>query len=73
MKTNQVSIGKLVGVFAFSAALWPGLVFGQWDFAPPTTANAQRNALNVVHTRVNWLQNKTRTASSPAAEQGYDG
>jgi hypothetical protein len=72
MKTNQVSIGKLFsGLFAFSAVLWPALVFAQWDFAPPTTPNAQRNALNVVHTQVNWLQNKTRTASNLAGEQGY--
>jgi hypothetical protein len=75
MKTNQVSIGKqrilFSGLFAFFAALWPALVFAQWDFAPPTTPNAQRNALNVVHSQVNCLQNKTRTASNLVGEQGY--
>ena len=75
MKMNQVSIGKqrilFSGLFAFFAALWPALVFAQWDFAPPTTSDAQRNALNAVHSQVNCLQNKTRTASNLAGEQGY--
>ncbi len=33
-----------------------------WPFAPPTTPQAQRNALNVLHSRVNWFRNATRNA-----------
>jgi hypothetical protein len=41
-----------------------------WGFVPPpigevpTTPQAQRNALNKVRSRVNWLENATRTAGN---------
>src|SRR5262249_7291731 len=37
-----------------------------WGFAPPNTPMAQRNALNVVQSQVNWLQNACRMASGYA-------
>jgi len=53
------------------AALWPAIGSCQSAFPPPTTATAQRNALNTVHSQANWLQNNTRTASNLVGEQGY--
>jgi hypothetical protein len=46
------------------ATLRPGPLCAQapWPFAPQTTPDAQRNALNAVRSQVNWLQNSTRTA-----------
>jgi len=58
-------------LFVCLAALWPLHVSAQWAFAPPTTPDAQRNALNAVRSQVNWLENNTRTASNFAPEQGY--
>lgn len=56
-----------VGLLHFS----PSMVQAQvWPVAPPpmtsvpTTANAQRNALSNLRSRVKWLQNATRTASN---------
>jgi hypothetical protein len=79
MKPNPVSIGQplllkkvLFGaLLVFLAAFSPTLVFAQWDFPPPTTSDAQRNALNSVRSQVNWLQNNTRTASNLVGDQGY--
>ncbi len=52
-------------------ALLPLLGLAQWPFVPPTTPDAQRNALGAVRSQVNWLQNATRTASNYGG-QGYD-
>ena len=51
-------------------ALFSGPVRAQapWGLAAPTTPNAQRNALNVVKSQVDWLQNAIRTA--PNYRQG---
>jgi hypothetical protein len=64
----------LPGRFRFVAgliALLPLLGLAQWPFVPPTTPDAQRNALGAVRSQVNWLQNATRTASNYGG-QGYD-
>lgn len=47
----------------------PVLLLAQYGFSP---TDAQRNALNMVRTQVNWLQNATRTAPNAAGGQGYD-
>ncbi len=62
-----------VGAVTGLVALGPGLPHAraQWPFATPTTPDAQRNALSTVQSRVNWLQNSTRTAGNfPSG--GYD-
>ena len=57
---------------AFLVGLFPLLVCAQAPrgFTPPTptTPTAQRNALNSVRSRVQWLQNATRTAPRFANE-----
>jgi hypothetical protein len=49
-------------LLAIFAALWPISDRAQWPFGPPTTPDAQRNALRSVRSQVNWLQNSTRSA-----------
>src|SRR3974390_2488969 len=79
MKTNQAPVGKATiakqrvlfsGLLVCLAALCPALVIAQWEFPAPTTPDAQRNALNAVRGRVNWLQNNTRTASNLVGDKG---
>ena len=55
------------GLALILTMLWPVLAFAQWPFAPPTTPDAQRNALNAVRSQVSWLQNATRTAPGYAS------
>ena len=54
----------VASVVLFIAILSPILALAQWPFAPPTTPDAQRNAMNAVRSQVNWLQNATRTSPS---------
>ena len=70
-----MKIRRLIGGFslvACLAALWPVSVPAQSVFNTPTTAGAQRTALNSVRSEVRWLQNSTRVAPS-YREQGYGG
>jgi len=64
---QRVQLALLVALSVLS----PLLLFAQWPFAPQTTPDAQRSALNSVRTQVNWLKNATRTASNFAGAQGY--
>ena len=69
LKTGIYTVAlSLVGL-AIGLQLSPSAVQGQvWPVAPPpmnsvpTTANAQRNALSNLRSRVRWLQNATRSA-----------
>ena len=62
----------VVGFASLLGVLYPCVLRAQppWRFgsppvgAIPTTPQAQRNALNKVRSRVNWLQNATRTAGN---------
>jgi len=67
-KAGKLAVAAGLAALVILALLCPRLLRAQgpWGFAPPTTPMAQRNALNVVQSQVNWLQNSARTAS------GYD-
>ena len=65
--TEQRLLGALI-VCAGLMPLCPPQITAQWPFPPPTTRDAQRNALNAVKAQINWLQNATRTASSYGAQ-----
>jgi hypothetical protein len=54
-----------LGLLVSLGALCASLVSAQapWPFAPPTTPMAQRNAMNVVLSQINWFQNATRSAA----------
>jgi hypothetical protein len=66
----QPALSAGLGLLLALPILSPLLLFAQWPFAPPTTPNAQRNALNAVRMQVDWFQNSTRTAAN-YGEQGY--
>jgi hypothetical protein len=72
MRFKTVVCAAALGLFALpiDLPLLPTPVQAQvWQVAPPmsavpTTANAQRNALSNLRSRVRWLQNATRSAAN---------
>src|SRR6516162_6331115 len=58
-------------LLAAIAVLAPGLAFAQYNYAPFTTPDAQRNALNALRAQLNYFQNATRSAPNYGV-QGYD-
>jgi hypothetical protein len=65
-----VAVGfvSLIGVLCVCPCVLRAQPPWAWSSPPvgaiPTTPQAQRNALNKVRSRVNWLQNTTRTAAN---------
>ena len=63
-----VGFASLLGVLWVCPCVLPAQPPWAWSSPPvgaiPTTPQAQRNALNKVRSRVNWLQNATRTAGN---------
>ena len=76
MKTNRPGIiwCLLIGLLAVAAPsilraqppFYPFYYPPPPPFQPPTTRNAQRNALNAIRAQDKWLRNATRTSSSYA-------
>jgi hypothetical protein len=62
--TKRFTLLAGLAVLGSLAALHPCRLCAQvpWPFAPHTTPDAQRNALNGVRAQLNWLLNATRTA-----------
>ena len=64
--SSKLALPLGLGVLVALAVLLASVVYAQaqWEVAAPTTPMAQRNALNLVVSQVNWFQNATRTASA---------
>jgi hypothetical protein len=62
--TRRFFLLASLGICWSLAGLQNSLLCAQvpFPFAPPTTPDAQRNAVNAVRSQVNWLLNSTRTA-----------
>jgi hypothetical protein len=61
---------RCFALIALQFALWPIPGPAQFPLAPPTTPQAQHNALLSVRSQVDWFINSTRTATN-YGEQGY--